>query len=233
MSSRLQDDVVYDDNTVVCGYIKHFAQGTNDINIPIEVIDIIYDYYLHWKWDKNSNKDNHLIISKYGMNVTEKPEHYIDGLTFSTIFIDNWIDKDGRYYFKFKLYGTVSPASDEIAIGIITKDYDIGDRLGIGSDTNGWSWYIWSVNHSATYFVSFKKMLSYGLGDKDECIFDIIIDDKSCIVNFYYQTFDGKKETVIIDTIRAPIKIGVSINSKTNPLSLEIIEQQRPFKCYM
>lgn len=100
--------------------------------VPQDIIKIVYSYYVKWRWDKDSNRDNRLDVSSDLLTVTSSSENYIDSLTFTSIFMDHWIEKDGRYYFKLKFHGTCVGSVDEIAIGLVSKKYDIGNKLGIG-----------------------------------------------------------------------------------------------------
>merc|ERR1711933_453235 len=99
------------------------------------------------------NKDNRIMLSNDAMVATLNTHKYIDPVTFSTIFSQNWLCDDGKYSFSFKLHGSLSGRSEEIAIGFVTKEYDIGNKLGIGADDKGWSWYIYDASDSSTYLV--------------------------------------------------------------------------------
>ena len=183
-----------------------------------------------WKWDSTSNKDHRLNVAHDSMTVTMTPKNYIDSLTFSTIFLDNWISKDGRYYFKFRFHGQLIGSSNEVAIGVISDKYDIGNPLGIGADQHGWSWYVYDAHWSYTYYKTFVKQINYGLSDGGECMFEIVIKNGSCKTYLHYVAAEGVKPEVIqYQTIPAPVKIGVSMNSGDSPLSLEITDQEISF----
>lgn len=68
------------------------------------------------------------------------------------------------------------------------------------------------------------------MGDQDECIFEIFIKDGTCTTHLYYPYYKQNPEIVKYETIMAPVKLGVSLNSERNPMSVEIIHQERPFE---
>ena len=225
VSDRQIVDSFVHDSVRKCQILQNQQQET-----PKELIQIIYIYYLEWKWDLQSNKDHRLQISNDLMTVTTIPSNYIDTLTFTSIFMDNWISKDGRYYFKFRFYGECIGAINEIAIGLISKKYDIGNRFGIGADEHGWSWYVYTADQSYTYYKTYDKPIRCGLSNQSKFTFEILIENGICKTYLHYVETEGTEPEVIeYDTVQVPIKIGVSLNTKQSPISLEIIEQERPF----
>ena len=224
------------DKQIVDSFVHNYVRKgqilqNQEQKTPKELIEIIYIYYLEWKWDPQSNKDKRLEISNDLMTVTAIPSNYIDPLTFTSIYMDNWISLDGRYYFKFRFHGNCIGTINEIAIGLISKEYDIGNRFGIGYDENGWSWYVYDPNASYTYYKTFDKPIQYGLSDQNECSLEIFIENGICKTYLHYVETEGiEPEVIEYDKVQVPVKIGVSLNSKQSPMSLEIIEQERPLR---
>ena len=142
--------------------------------------------------------------------------------------MDHWITEEGRYWFKYQFHGSIQGTSDEISIGVISKEYDIGNGHGIGVDRHGWSWYVWSSGSSSVYLETFGESLTHGLNDGDICIFELIIQDGQCETKIYLDSFDTLMTSVQYDTVKPPVKVGVSINTKVAPISLRILDQERP-----
>lgn len=199
-------------------------------SFPEEVTSIILSYFIDWKWkwDPSTNDDHRLILSDDGMTVTCPTDNYQQPLIFSSMFIGDWISEEGTYSFTFKFNGELIGFSEQIAIGVISKQYDIGNKYGIGVDQNGWSWYVYQPFQSSTYLQTYDRNLSYGLSDGDECIFEVIVKDGRCATNLYHQTLDDTPIVVQFDTVQPPVRVGVSLNTEKEILSLRIIDQNRP-----
>ena len=235
-ADHLQYGAVGDERTqlfLMSAYTNdHMRQYHKNNTFPEALIPMIHSYFKdwRWKWDIESNKDNRLTVSDNGLIVQSSTDNYITGLIFTTIFMDHWITEEGRYWFKFQFHGTIQGTCDEISIGVISKDYDIANEHGIGADRNGWSWYVWSTQSSSIYLETFGEALTHGLNDGDTCIFEVIIQNGKCRTNIYLDSFDTLMTSVEYDTVQSPVKVGVSINTKIAPVTLSIVEQDRPLQ---
>ena len=212
---------------VVQYFVNNFAKQHSWIIIPNDLCDIIFNYYyIHlWKWDPQLNKRNKFIISDNLMTITSQVSCY-DGINrdYATIFLDDTIINDGYYCFKFKFSGTTT-RSNEIAIGVINIDTFDFDCTGIGDDESGsWSWYHGGGTNSFIYKNGFGEVLPFKLYDQNICILEVNVKDKTC--NYTICCNDNKQDINIPGMVKdLPIKIGVSMNTKYSPLSLQILEQ--------
>ena len=141
-------------------------------------------------------------MSKNGLSVSSQIYKYPKYI-YSTIQIDNWLQYDGRYYFKFKFKGEISCSSDEIAIGFCTSKYDHSFDRGIGAENNSYSWYCTGHRKSSIYVLKIDERLQHGLGNNDEFSFEMFIENNgtSFYVNLLYQRDDipviDEKECII------------------------------------
>merc|ERR1711902_14687 len=119
--------------------------------------------------------------------------------------MNNWIQNDGSYYFKFKLHGNPT-FHNAIGIGIVSKEYNVAHKEGIGYDENGWSFFIWGAKSNSTgiYCVDYKKVFEFGLSDQKEFSFQIIVKNTSCSCTL---DVHSHQETIQYDTIKAPVTI--------------------------
>ena len=223
------------DKIIVSNVIKyHFRKcfkNQNNYNVlqafPDELIKIIYNYYyLQFMWDAQSNKDDAIGVSENGLSFTSITDgiRYISHKIHSSIFMNEWITNNNcKYYFKFKIHGQPN-WHNAIAIGIVNDKYDISHPEGIGYDKNGWSWCIWGARNCYIYQTTYAKMLDFPVENGCEFSFEITVEDGNCVCDLIVNGKD--KTTVQFKEIKAPVKIGASVHTKSRSLSLEIIEQK-------
>ena len=211
---------------VVQYFIDNFVKKHSWIIIPNDIYHIIFDYYYIrlWKWDtKTNNKTNKFIISDDLTKATSQVSCFNNNYDYATIFLDDTIINDGYYCFKFKFYGTTR-TSNEIAIGVININTFDFNCTGIGDDNSGsWSWY--QGGQSEIFMNGLKRiMIPFKLYDQNIYALKVNVKNKKC--NYTICCNDNKQDINITGMVKdLPIKIGVSMNTKYSPLSLQILEQ--------
>ena len=214
---------------VVKYFIDNFAKKHSRLMIPNDILyNIIFNYYyIHlWKWDPQLNKKSKFIISDNLMTITSQTSLYDPNHDFGTIFLDDTIINDGYYRFKFKLYGKTR-CYNEIAIGVVNIDAFDFNSTGIGDDKSGsWSWYNYGSGGDSEIYMngSRRMMVPFELYDQNICVLEVNVKNKAC--NYTICCNDNKRNINVSGMITdLPIKIGVSMNTKYSPLSLQILEQ--------
>ena len=92
---------------LIAGYLRRFEKKMNKRNtawyIPKDLNQIIVGYMANGsKWDNDSRNDDVFTVSQNGLRVFSVPFQY-QRARYSTIFIDNWLSKDGVYEFELEM----------------------------------------------------------------------------------------------------------------------------------
>jgi len=204
---------------------------------PDGIAKIIHQYYQLWRWDFSRRTDQRLLVSSNGQRITS-PQCHFKRCNYSSIFLDRWMTKEGRYYFKFRFHGNLHGLHNEVSIGLVSDKYEMSNRHGIGCNQHGWSWYAYSSRESSVYIKTFRKSFDHGLKDQDTFALEILIENNSCKTILHYfgrnsAVRDGRvsydyAHDIEYSTVAPPVTIGVSFKSAWSPLSLEIIDQRGP-----
>ena len=98
---------------LIAGYLRRFEKEINKYDrewyIPRDLNQIFVKYMANGsKWDINSRNDEYLTVSQNGLRAFSTPfnlppAHYVSKAFYSTIFIDNWLSKDGIYEFEVQM----------------------------------------------------------------------------------------------------------------------------------
>jgi len=206
---------------------------------PEGITNIIHQYYHTWRWDvtRGSGPDHKLLVSCNGQRVTS-PQCFSKRCNYSSIFLDRWMTKEGRYYFKFRFHGHLRGLHNEVSIGLVSDQYEMSNRRGIGSNQHGWAWYAYSHQESSIFFKTFRKSLDHGLKDMDTFALEVVIQKGSCrgLVHYYGRNNAVRDGRVSYDyvhdieysNVAPPVTIGVSFKSALSPVAIEIIDQKGP-----